>query len=187
MARTASPPSTGSFRRRLVGLYALTLMEREGPLHGYGLSERISRQTDGAWRPGPGSVYPSLRKLADLGFARSTRGRHRREYTITPRGRALLRRIRHRNGPLRGPRPDVSSLWSEVMGAEDVGEFLVGRLRRAADAIESRLVQAAAPRSGTAALRRAALTELRRSTVRLRKARPSSEAIRHVVRSPDHR
>ena len=62
------PPYGPSLRRRLVGLYALTVMEREGPVHGYGISERIAERTDGAWRPGPGAVYPSLQKLVAGGW-----------------------------------------------------------------------------------------------------------------------
>ncbi len=88
-----------------MGLYALTLMEREGPLHGYGLSERIAERTEGAWRPGAGSVYPSLRKLVESGLARSKATERRRVYSITPQGRALLRRMRRANGPGTGPAP----------------------------------------------------------------------------------
>ncbi len=57
-------------RPRLVGLYALATMEREGVVHGYLLSQRISERTDGAWRPGPGAVYPSLSALVERGWAR---------------------------------------------------------------------------------------------------------------------
>ncbi|HEV8049998.1 MAG TPA: PadR family transcriptional regulator, partial [Thermoplasmata archaeon] len=99
------PVGPEAFRRRLVGLYALTLMERDGSLHGYGLSEKIADRTDGSWRPGPGSVYPSLKKLVASGLARSRVAARRREYTITPAGRALLRRMRSASEPGRRSRP----------------------------------------------------------------------------------
>jgi DNA-binding PadR family transcriptional regulator len=131
-------PTVEGFRRRLVGLYALTQMEREGPVHGYWLSERIAERTDGAWRPGPGAVYPSLQRLQEGGLVRSaTRGR-RREYAITAKGRALLASIRQRRG---GERPDLSALWAEVMGVQDVNELLLLRLRRSLAGLEAHLSQ----------------------------------------------
>jgi DNA-binding PadR family transcriptional regulator len=154
-------------------LYALTLMDREGPLHGYGLSERIAQRTDGAWRPGPGSVYPSLRKLTEMGLARSSVRARRREYTITARGRSLLRRIRHHDGAFDRPRPDVSALWAEVVGSEDVGRFLVHRLRRTVDALEAQLVLPSSTGARTSRLRGAVLTELTRATARLRARSPA--------------
>jgi len=162
------PEVPGAFRRRLVGLYALTLMERAGPLHGYGLSDRIAQRTEGAWRPGPGSVYPSLRKLAEVGLARSYARNRRREYVITSRGRALLRRIRHRDGPLGRPRPDMSSLWAEVMGSEDVGEFLLQRLRRTVDSLDAQIQRTTASGAHTSALRTATIAELTRASARFR-------------------
>ena len=163
----ARPPFPEGFRRRLVGLYALTLMEREGPVHGYGLSERIAQRTEGAWRPGPGSVYPSLRKLVESGLAKSRVAQRRREYVLTPRGRALLRRMRRAEGPLGRPRPDVSALWAEVVGSADVGRFLVSRLRRTIDSIESQLARNG-DAAGPASLRSEVLGELRRASERLR-------------------
>jgi DNA-binding PadR family transcriptional regulator len=175
-----SVPSPATFRRRLVGLYALTLMERDGPLHGYGLSERIAEKTEGAWRPGPGSVYPSLRKLTEFGLARSQAKDRRREYTITPRGRALLDRVRHHDGPAGRPRPDLSSLWAEVIGSGNVDQFLVSRLRRTVDSMVARIERPAGAGPRSVALRTDALAELARATRRIRaaSARPPGAARR---------
>jgi len=151
----------------LVGLYALTLMERDGPLHGYGLSERISERTDGAWRPGPGSVYPSLRKLVGLGLARARVSDRRRIYTITPAGRALLRRMRNAGGPDSRARPDLSALWAEVFGSADVAEFLLRRLRRHLDALERQIARSGGNAGETGTLRRAVLAELASASARL--------------------
>ncbi len=148
------------FHRRLVGLYALTVMEREGPLHGYGLSERIQQRTEGSWRPGPGSVYPSLRKLTEARLARAVRRGRRREYAITPGGRALLARIRHRSDLARGRRVDLSPLWAEVMGAIDTGEFLLARLRRTLNALQVEIERAHRPARALGQLRGRVVREL---------------------------
>ena|GEM_PF-485880 len=118
------------FRRRLLALYALTVMEREGSVYGYRVSEIVRDRTQGSWTPGPGSVYPALRRLVVQGFAkRSTAGR-RRLYRITPRGRAFLRTIRRRaRGGAGSGQPEVGLLWAEILGGSDLGDFLLQRLR----------------------------------------------------------
>jgi DNA-binding PadR family transcriptional regulator len=161
------PIGPEAFHRRLVGLYALTLMDREGPLHGYGLSERIAQQTDGAWRPGPGSVYPSLRKLADSKLAQRGERGQRRLYTITPAGRALLRRLRKSAGEGRRPHPDLSALWAEVLGADKLQVFRLERLRRSLGAIESQIAHNPEG-GGEGSFRSVVLAELNASVRRIR-------------------
>jgi DNA-binding PadR family transcriptional regulator len=129
-------------RRSLVGLYALTLMEREGPLHGYRLSERIAESTRGTWRPGAGAVYPALRRLVTRGLATPQDRGRRKVYRVTPAGRRLLRLLRSRQhlGGTRGP--DATLLWAEVMGLESPEALLLFRLRRALEGIEGYLTGA---------------------------------------------
>ena len=177
MAKPAAAPQ--AFRRRLVGLYALSLMERDGPLHGYGLSDRIAEKTEGTWRPGPGSVYPSLRKLTELKLAKAHSRNRRREYTITSAGRSMLRRVRSRDGPLGRPRPDLSALWAEVMGAGDVDEFLLQRLRRTLGTIEAQVARPNRAADRGSALRESALLELSQSIARLRTLSPRTARRRH--------
>jgi DNA-binding PadR family transcriptional regulator len=182
----ARPVGPEAFRRRLVGLYALTLMERDGPLHGYGLSERIAERTEGAWRPGPGSVYPSLGKLVDSGLARSKANGRRRVYSITPQGRALLRRMRRSNGPKGGVRPDLSALWAEVLGSDNVQEFLLHRLRRSLEALEARVSHSRDSGGDPGLLRAAVLAELASSSARLGVRDPPPSRRTRAVRKVSH-
>ena len=131
---------------RLVGLYALRCMERDGAVHGYSLAERIAERTGGVWRPGPGAVYPALQRLTDRGLARSRLVGRRRVYTITPKGRESLARLRAQTAGWTSRAPDLSALWADVAGVDDVATFLLMRLRRALDAIDATL--AAAPTAG---------------------------------------
>lgn len=118
---------------RLLGLYALTIMAREGPLHGYALSERIAERTGGSWRPGAGAVYPALRRLEERGLAVGRRDGVRRPFSITPRGRALLRQFAARPADRSAAGPDTTALWMEIVGERDRGQFLLRRLRRHLD------------------------------------------------------
>jgi DNA-binding PadR family transcriptional regulator len=53
--------------RGLLHFYALLSIARK-PMRGYDLIKEIEVKTEGAWRPGPGAVYPVLRKLVKQGY-----------------------------------------------------------------------------------------------------------------------
>ena len=60
----------------------------EGPANGYGLIRAIQAKSEGAWRPSPGSVYPTLQQLVDEGLIAPTTDGPRAEYDLTDDGRA---------------------------------------------------------------------------------------------------
>src|SRR6476661_3159716 len=64
----------------------------EGPGHGYDVMQNLEDKTGGAWRPSPGSVYPTLQLLEDEGLVRSTERDDKRAYEITDAGRAEAQR-----------------------------------------------------------------------------------------------
>src|SRR3954467_11894864 len=61
-------------------------------MNGYQLIQQISERTNGAWKPSPGSVYPTVQQLEDEGLAegRDAEGRRRGEGRDVE-GRRLLR------------------------------------------------------------------------------------------------
>jgi len=152
---------------RLVGLYALACMERDGPVYGYSLAERIADRTAGAWRPGPGAIYPALRRLTDRGFATVRGSERRREYRITPDGRRFLQKIRRERIGQGSSGPDLSLLWAEIVGAPDVSTFLLQRLRRNLDRIEAQLERAPDGQLDGSALREHVRAELEGALRRL--------------------
>jgi DNA-binding PadR family transcriptional regulator len=59
------------------------------PKHGYEILQDIDGKTEGAWRPGVGSVYPILKKLLANGYIQTDEKgsvENRRVYSITPKG-----------------------------------------------------------------------------------------------------
>jgi DNA-binding PadR family transcriptional regulator len=60
----------------------------EAPGHGYEIIHRIEDKSAGAWRPSPGSVYPTLQLLEDEELVRATEREGKRVYEITDAGRA---------------------------------------------------------------------------------------------------
>jgi len=159
-------------------------MERDGAVHGYSLSERIAERTGGVWRPGPGAIYPALQRLTDRGLARARLVGRRRVYTITPKGREALARLRAQTSGWTSRAPDLSALWADVAGVDDVATFLLLRLRRALDAIDATL--ATPPPAGNG---NASLTSLRADVLAELSARVTALGRRggHAIAAPPRR
>ena len=83
----------GRMRRGDIRTAVLAILAEE-PGHGYDVIQRLEEKTQGAWRPSPGSVYPTLQLLEDEGLVRSVERDAKRVYEITDAGRAeATRRI----------------------------------------------------------------------------------------------
>jgi len=66
-----------------------------GPMHGWGITERLEQGSRNALRVGQGSLYPALYRLEDKGLISSSWGasdnnRKARFYALTAKGRAHL-------------------------------------------------------------------------------------------------
>src|SRR5262245_53359556 len=67
---------------------ALLAVLAEAPGHGYEVMQRLEEKSGGAWRPSPGSVYPTLQQLQDEGLVTSTERDGKRIFELTDAGRA---------------------------------------------------------------------------------------------------
>ena len=78
----------------------------EEPINGYQVIQQIGERSNDAWRPSPGSVYPTIQQLQDEGLVESDDERGRRTIRLSADGRALLRGARRGAGrgvdPFRG-------------------------------------------------------------------------------------
>ncbi len=72
----------------------------ERPMHGYQVMQRIEELSGGAWRPSPGSVYPTLQELEDRGLVKSREVEGKRVYTLTEEGAAQADTLRDTAGDL---------------------------------------------------------------------------------------
>src|SRR5262245_53094487 len=80
----------GRMRRGDIRTSLLAILE-EGPGHGYELIQRLEEKSDGAWRPSPGSVYPTLQMLEDEGLVRSVERDGRRIFGLTEDRKSVCR------------------------------------------------------------------------------------------------
>src|SRR5688500_922875 len=63
----------------------------EKPRHGYDIIKELEERSGGTYSPSPGTVYPTLVMLEDMGFARATPEESGKKiYSITDAGRAHL-------------------------------------------------------------------------------------------------
>ena len=71
---------------------------RDGPLHGYGVVDKLRGTSEGTFDLAEGTVYPALYRLEAAGLLSSkwttAGGRRRRVYQLTKRGRTELARER---------------------------------------------------------------------------------------------
>jgi len=95
--------------------YVLRLLS-EKPMSGSEIMNEIEKQTNGHWKPSPGSIYPLLAWLQDKGYSREVSEQEPgiKRYTLTDQGKAFLeelvkrkqefrRRIRFFAPPFLGP------------------------------------------------------------------------------------
>ncbi len=77
----------GRARRGDVRAAVLALLA-ERPMHGYEIIQELAQRTGGAWKPSPGSVYPTLQLLEDEGLVELEESGGKRVYTLTDSGRS---------------------------------------------------------------------------------------------------
>ncbi|WP_018350193.1 PadR family transcriptional regulator [Longispora albida] len=70
----------GDVRAAILGLLA------ERPMHGYEMINELDQRTSGAWRPSPGSVYPTLQLLEDEGLISGQESEGRKRFSLTEAG-----------------------------------------------------------------------------------------------------
>ena len=81
-------------------LMILTILSRE-PMHGYGISQRLTALSRDEFRVNPGSLFPSLYRLEQDGMLKAEwrateRNRRAKYYRMTAAGKRQLERHRER-------------------------------------------------------------------------------------------
>ncbi|MEV5885973.1 PadR family transcriptional regulator [Streptomyces sp. NPDC052020] len=77
----------GRARRGDVRASILALL-KDRPMHGYEMIQEIAERSGGAWKPSPGSVYPTLQLLEDEGLIVSASEGGKKLFSLTEAGRA---------------------------------------------------------------------------------------------------
>ena len=70
--------------------YVILDVLRDGPKHGYEIIKHLEERTGGRYSPSPGTLYPTLQYLDDLGLVKADQEDGRRVYQLTDAGHAEL-------------------------------------------------------------------------------------------------
>lgn len=60
------------------------------PMNGYQIIQQIAERSGGAWKPSPGSVYPTVQQLEDEGLVEGSEGAGKRLLQLSDDGRAYV-------------------------------------------------------------------------------------------------
>jgi DNA-binding PadR family transcriptional regulator len=66
---------------------AILRLLAEEPMHGYQIIQEIETRSEGAWKPKPGSVYPTLQLLVDEGVTSAQETDGKKSYSLTDSGK----------------------------------------------------------------------------------------------------
>ena len=86
--------------------------ERGEPVNGYQVIQQIGERSQGAWRPSPGSVYPTISQLEDEGLVETDDARGRRQLRLTADGEAYV--AEHAD--------ELAAVWAPFEGDQEPGE-----------------------------------------------------------------
>jgi len=83
----------------------------EGPMHGYQLIHELHERSGHVWRPSPGSVYPTLKRLSAEGLVEVAEGRgSRKAFSLTEAGTEEATRLAAESTP-----------WESLVDDDDRG------------------------------------------------------------------
>lgn len=89
------PKHTNDRLQGTLDLVVLKTLQSRGPMHGYAMTQHISRISGSVLRVEEGSLYPALHRMTQSGWLKfewgvSENGRRARYYSITAAGRRQL-------------------------------------------------------------------------------------------------
>ena len=121
--------------RGFLRLYILTVLSRS-PESGYSIIQRIDEKTEGAWKPGAGTMYPLLKSMLKEGLVVVSGGAGRgvsKTYSLTAKGRRELDETRRQIAGAGKKEPVMGRLFSELLPGN---VFIPVMLRRIRDGSE---------------------------------------------------
>lgn len=135
--------------RGFLRVYILAKLSH-GPVTGYQIMQNIEESTDGAWRPGPGTIYPLLRSLVDERLVRPSQGAGKAvkvSYSITEAGESELAKMRRTMVSFGRREQFIMHLVSDLMPAEAMVSILISRSRDATEFLRGKIAELSEPAS----------------------------------------
>ena len=136
--------------RGFLRLYILALLSG-GPQSGYSIIQRIDEQTEGAWRPGPGTMYPLLRGLRREGLVKAeNRGwrRWNKNYVLTPKGKDELEEVKKQLTGAGKKEAVMGRLFSDLLPGDVFVPMMLNRFREGMTFFKKKVGEVPEPERG---------------------------------------
>jgi DNA-binding PadR family transcriptional regulator len=99
------------------------------PSHGYELLQDIEEKTEGAWRPGAGSIYPLLKKLVSSGYIKPESPKKvatdQHVYHITPKGKEHVEKARKIFSNASQRWGFMARIWTEMLPPDGLSRYCI--------------------------------------------------------------
>jgi DNA-binding PadR family transcriptional regulator len=110
-------------------LYWILYRISKSPIYGYQILTELEQKTQGAWRPGAGSIYPLLKKLERDGYIESERTQGRKtdqkRYTITLKGMERLKQAKERFRMMKSKIGHMRWVIFDLLDPSEIPEYVV--------------------------------------------------------------
>jgi DNA-binding PadR family transcriptional regulator len=133
--------------RGILRLYILSMLSRQQET-GYSIMRTIEDKTEGAWRPGPGTVYPLLRSLLKEGLldrASSAETGVTVKYSVTKKGKQELEEMQRALASAGKRERVMIRLFADLLPAEVWAAAFVNRGREIFDVFQEKISQIPQP------------------------------------------
>ena len=119
--------------------YLILDLLKDKPRHGYEIIRELEGKSHGLYSPSPGTVYPTLQYLEDMGYVTAKEQDGKRIYTITAEGLKFLEEQAHTVDDIKDHMRSHWHEWGSEFGAQfrevmleygAIGRVLGQRVRR---------------------------------------------------------
>lgn len=137
--------------RGILRLYILSMLSKQTE-NGYSIMRTIEDKTEGAWRPGPGTVYPLLRSLVKEGLLErsgSTEDGATVKYSVTKKGEQELEEMQRSLASAGKKERVMIRLFADLLPPEVWASAFMNRGREIFDVFQEKISQIPQPQRDT--------------------------------------
>ncbi|QYJ03414.1 PadR family transcriptional regulator [Nocardioides panacisoli] len=121
LGRPGGNRGAGRRRRGDVRMAILdVLRSADAPPNGYQVIQAITARSQGAWKPSPGSVYPTIQQLEDEGLVETEEANGRRAHHLSRAGRDYCEDHGEELGNVWAPFEDAANPWTGEERQSDI-------------------------------------------------------------------
>jgi len=131
-------PEKRSWNKGIIFFIILT-MATKGPIYGNQISNMISEETRGAWRPSAGSVYPALEGLSSRGLLERYEEDGKVMYRITEKGLSLIEKIKKKHFEFSPISRFMGRIWMETMMPQERMRFILNSAKQVNESLAENL------------------------------------------------